>query len=578
MITLKNFEKYTPPKILERGKDYYDAGAVEELEEEETGVWRAVVSGTEHYDVSVVVTGIAVTESSCNCPYGDGSMCKHIVAVLYAIRQEPKTEKELKTKQKKQSKLDFDELLEKIELDELREFIRFYKKEKKDFGDRFLVYFANKNPKINVKATYQAMVKQMVKRNSSRGFMDYRQTFAFCKEVQSVLQAGQNALDQKNYLEAFAIGQVLIEQILKVYEACDDSSGNIGDVFDGGFSLIDGVAHAPTASPELLGAIYDYIEKTVQEPKWFDYGDGGYDLLAIAENIAPRVAPERFLALLDRLMQIHTDRYTDYLRDHLVAMKIHFLESIGKTQEAEKTAWENIEINDVREIMVQKFISQSHYTQAKKLIADGMRIAVEKQHPGTVLDWEKKLLEIARLENDIAAIRQWTKKFAFDTRFNADYYQQWKSAYTPEEWPGVIEQHIQDIIAKEKERPRKSWDTLSYSLFFRLSSIYIMEQQWENLLRLIPESPREDILSQVHPYLAGRYPKEMLAFYLSVLEKMADEAGNRGQYNELAQLMIKIKKDIEGSRDMMNVMAQSLIDKYPRRPAMREELGRVMKK
>ena len=96
-------------------------------------------------------------------------------------------------------------------------------------------------------------------------------------------------------------------------------------------------------------------------------------------------------------------------------------------------------------------------------------------------------------------------------------------------------------------------------------------------MHLIPPDPDEHILRLVHPHLAGRYSKEMLALYLSELETMADKAGNRSQYQNLAALMKKVKQDIEGSHAAIDELAASLIQKYPRRPAMREELGRVLK-
>ena len=53
MITISNFEKYVLPQILVRGEDYYESGAVLEIEEESTGEWIATVCGTENYEVTV---------------------------------------------------------------------------------------------------------------------------------------------------------------------------------------------------------------------------------------------------------------------------------------------------------------------------------------------------------------------------------------------------------------------------------------------------------------------------------------------------------------------------------------------
>ncbi|MCO6487068.1 MAG: hypothetical protein J5I98_01560 [Phaeodactylibacter sp.] len=230
--------------------------------------------------------------------------------------------------------------------------------------------------------------------------------------------------------------------------------------------------------------------------------------------------------------------------------------------------------------MMQKKVKcdRKDYLRAKQLIAGGIGIAESKGHPGTVRQWEEVLLRIAQLENDLVTFRFFAKRFAFDRGMNPEFYQKWKNSFSPEEWPEVTEQHIQAGIAAETAKPRKfAWDSLENALFNRLAPIYIAEGQWERLLHLIPPDPNEHILGLVRPYLGRLYPKEVLALYLSVLETMADKAGNRSQYQNLAALMKKVKQDIEGSHAAIDELAASLIQQYPRRPAMREELGRVLK-
>ena len=61
MVTISNFERYVLPKILARGEDYYDSGAVLGIEEESPGEWFATVCGTEHYEVTVLTMEIFVS-------------------------------------------------------------------------------------------------------------------------------------------------------------------------------------------------------------------------------------------------------------------------------------------------------------------------------------------------------------------------------------------------------------------------------------------------------------------------------------------------------------------------------------
>lgn len=89
MITLDNFENFVSYKILMRGEEYYDTDAVSELEETSPGEWTATVEGTDDYNVEISVNGKEVESWYCDCPY-DGEICKHVVAVLLAIRDNNK--------------------------------------------------------------------------------------------------------------------------------------------------------------------------------------------------------------------------------------------------------------------------------------------------------------------------------------------------------------------------------------------------------------------------------------------------------------------------------------------------------
>ncbi len=346
-----------------------------------------------------------------------------------------------------------------------------------------------------------------------------------------------------------------------------------------GIQILECIAEAPTVSPELLQQLLDHLEKTLTDKVWFDYGDFGSDLLEVTEKTALRTEPMRYLNLLDALAKIHNDRQSDYYLEDFKKRKIQFYIKIGRPEEADKLISANLEIVAVRRGEVQKAIEKKDFVQAKQLIAEGIQIAEGKKHPGTVTQWEEMLLDIARAEKDVTTERYFTKKFAFDRVMNVKYYQEWKASYPPSEWLEIIEQHIQSVVAKEKERPRKAvWDSLEHSLYLRLAPIFIQEEQWKQLLKVIPDDSTESILAQVHPHLSNRYPAEMLAFYLRILAQLGDNASNRKEYEHLAALMRKVKMDIEGSHSAINNLATNLIQKYPRRPAMVEEMLKMIRR
>ena len=85
-ITIDNFEHHVPFKIWQRGMDYYDEGGVVDLEEVTPGEWEATVEGSMDYQVELSLNGREVESWSCDCPYDYGDICKHVVAVVLAVR------------------------------------------------------------------------------------------------------------------------------------------------------------------------------------------------------------------------------------------------------------------------------------------------------------------------------------------------------------------------------------------------------------------------------------------------------------------------------------------------------------
>lgn len=79
-----NFEEQVHAIILERGKDYFDRGAVKEMQRSVEG-WTMTVDGQSAY--RVVLNGSEhLQDWFCDCPHRHGPVCKHVTAALYAIR------------------------------------------------------------------------------------------------------------------------------------------------------------------------------------------------------------------------------------------------------------------------------------------------------------------------------------------------------------------------------------------------------------------------------------------------------------------------------------------------------------
>ena len=84
-INVDTFEDEVHVLITERGKEYFDAHQVLMLKQTADG-WTAVIEGNETYQVLLEGHDV-ITTWNCTCPFEHGPVCKHVAAVLYAVRE-----------------------------------------------------------------------------------------------------------------------------------------------------------------------------------------------------------------------------------------------------------------------------------------------------------------------------------------------------------------------------------------------------------------------------------------------------------------------------------------------------------
>ncbi|WP_181163810.1 SWIM zinc finger family protein [Pontibacter mangrovi] len=583
MLTLQNFEQQVNPTILERGKQYYKQLAVIWLEESEENVWEAEVEGTEPYEVSVTLADSGeITSFACNCPY-DGDMCKHIVAVLLTLQDtfRKKEKKGSKTRQKKVKNDSMEHLLQATTLEELQHFLRHYAAIHKDFKTDFELHFADKDDRIDVAEKYKELFKKLLRKYSDRGYIDYRTSFRFTNEMDQQLGHAQDLVTRHNFRDAFALATAALEVMMEAVQYSDDSAGNIGSTLYSIGELLDQIAHAGRAALELKEQLLAYLEKALKDRVYFEFGDIGYMLFDIYHDLALQLSKtDTYLHFIDTLIAGSAGPYNDYDKEFFLQHKMAFLEAIGRKQEAADLIWENIDVVGIRQSQVAKALQNKDYEAAKSLIKEGIRVAESKDHPGTVHQWETQLLELAVLEKDIPTIRLYTRQFAFSNWFHRDYYKQWKATYPAEEWQAVIENYIQETIEEItrnwKKQKNNYWRPDYPPLLEKLAPIYTQEQYWDRLLELVQKENKLGTTLGYHAYLAKRFPTEYLALYLPAFEQYGQEANGRSEYATLARYMKKAMQDIPQGKEQIQHIARSLMAQFPRRPAMQEELRKVL--
>lgn len=578
-MELASFENHIGNKILQRGKAYYEDGHVESLEEVENGVWSATVLGSDDYFVELEISKQGnVIDYQCDCPY-DGDICKHVVAVLYAIRDEETIilEEKRKTSKKKKTKLSFQELLNKISIDELKAFILHYSKKSNSFQSDFGLFFAEKDESFDIEKQIREQIRKTIKTYSKRQFIDYGSSSKLARELDKILIQGQYYLSKNNVLDGCTFCMVYIQEVMPVITYADDSNGYLGDAIDSGIALLTDMAvQSPTALKEKIAG---YLNKELQKELYFDYGNFGQDMTDLYAQLCLDIGRvDDFLHFADvAIHKARLDKY-DYRSSFFTELKASILQKANRTDEAQQLMEQQIHLPKVRKLLVEKAIASGRFEEAKTLLAEGIRLAEEAQHPGTVRDWEQTFLRIAEMEKDIQMIRFFTEKFAFGRFFDISYYQKWKNTYSPQEWTAIIEEKILSIQQNfPKDKQRMEWEK-DYRALYELGPIYVEEKMYDRLLDLVKRQTNLNTILGYHEHLYKAYPIDLMKLYKPLLDQDAESANERSAYRRFLEIVLTIYKDIPPGREALKAQMLRWKTVYRHRPAMMDELNKILDK
>ena len=348
MLTLQNFEKQISTTILERGKLYYSKGCVTYIEESGNDKWEAEVEGSETYTVEVTLkNGSEVSDYLCDCPYDGGGICKHIVAVLFALQKEKG--KPVKENKKSAKKDVFQTLLQSVSIKELQNFIQSYSAKNRDFKTAFELFFADKDSRIDVEEKYKELVEKLIRKYTSRGYIDYRASNGLSKEVDKLLGAGTGYVAKNNFRDAFALAKAVLKPMMVTIQNCDDSNGNLGGTIESSIELLGEIAGSNEVATDIKEEIFIFLMLQMNDKSYFDYGDFGYNLFHVFQDIAVQLnSTTAFLTFVDVQILNLTGKHDEYQKEFFQKRKIEFLQQTGKADEAEKQVLQNMDIVEVR--------------------------------------------------------------------------------------------------------------------------------------------------------------------------------------------------------------------------------------
>ncbi len=562
-MKLTDFEADLPSEILKRGREYFAEERVRHLEKVAGGLWVAEVEGMERYTVEVRTHRHTIKGWECNCPYEHGPICKHAVALFYAIADEMELAQKSKSGKKKPPKKDqVAEIFGKVGKEDLQDFIVQQFRRERTLKNAFIAHFAERLEQADGEK-YRTIVRHLHRAASDRrGFVDYRQSQKLAGALQDLVQKAAQLLGAGNFVEALTICQALTEEGCSFLLDMDDSSGRVGGVLTTAFETLHDLAQQ--APPPLKDQLFDYCLGEFPKSKYHNFRFDRHFLDILPTVMTTAKQEEQFLALLDA--QIEKERktlYGNYGMVGLLRTKLDYLKEAGRKKETDKLMDENIHLPEIRAMRVKEAMAAKEYETAKTLCQKGLEISEKHGRLATENQWRDKLLEIAQLQKDVPETRRLAEAQFFAGHFGAGYYHILKKTYPKKEWPERYERLIAKI--KQKNQGYYGFDDV-------LAWIYSEENYTERLLSLLQENPRRiDLIEKYWASLQQKFPKETLALYTEAVEELATSTG-RSIYNEVARHLKNIQKMEDGEK-RVEMLVDDFRERYKMRRAMMEVLG-----
>lgn len=552
-----NFEELFEEKILKRGYNYYLEDSVHEVSKDEN-CYEGLVYGTEIYEVQIEIDNNGnIEEMDCDCPYAEENNCKHMAALLYYLENDGQVE----NKKKIRNTDNYDKIIDKISENEIKEFVleKLYENHnfQNEFRSHFVQYF-EKTPKRVYERRISQSIYQVIGR---KGFIEYNETYKFSNLVYDYMQEANNLIKHKEYEAPFWIASLILEELPDL--PIDDSDGTTSYVESECAEVIEKILNK-CKSDIIKNEIFKWIIETIKNDTLGDYSDGIEKLLD-EYFIEDKFVNERLKIIDGKIQELKRaeDYYSEYKLESLIKTKIALLYQSGMDKEALTTIKDNIYYVPIRRMLIDIERKKGNIDEVEKLLNDGMEVALNQNHCGTVTYYIEELLSIYEKQDSKEKYKNLVEETLFKySRASFKYYKKLKELYTEEQW-----KNKRDSIIKELESDGEGYHRDD------LRQIYIEEQYYSKLYNSIITTPLFEIIVRYEKYLKKDFERQLLEEYRKIVDEKSKFTGKKN-YEDISKILQHMKTLKNGQKLVENMVEEYKI-KYANRRLMLEELNKI---
>jgi len=542
-----NFKNDFTKKILDRGKKYYNLGCVSEVSIDDNEI-KAIVTGTQDYNVSVTIEEESIADSYCTCPYFyDHNECKHIAALLYYLNNKNVDNK----KEPKTKKIDLHKIIKEIDNDKLKLFLENTLKKDSHIYELFRREFYNYFPSVS-KEEYNKKVWKAIYASGGRdNFIDYRETRDYERNMSEFTNEVDELIKKENYNQAFTLITVLLDSIPNT--PIDDSNGSTGVV---AYDCIESIHNIldECHSDDVIRNIFLYVVNEIKTDRLSNYGVELNNVIYAFINMNLYL-DECEKVLIDKIENLKHEKYSEYEKEKYTNHLLFLYESSKNTEKAQKLIENNLDNDDCFKAFVNDLFKKENLKDVIEFLENYRDN--NKKHIKYI---SETLLEIYQKNNMIEEekIELYVEFFKY-IKYNFNIYKMLKKLYSKEEWT----KEYQDIISKINKSKYDSAEILE--------SIYVEEKEYDNLYELTKNSDRVNYHTDV---LFPKYQEKIIKYNVNKCLEFLKVAYGRSDYRKVANMLNYIKK-IDDKSEYLPPLLMYIKEDYSNKPALLDEISIV---
>ncbi|CQR51598.1 SWIM zinc finger family protein [Paenibacillus riograndensis] len=560
-MNLADLSRSISSVIMARGEHYLRSGYVESVRELKPGLYRARFAGTELYEVLVQLgEQDKVLSSSCSCPYDMDAICKHQAAVLMYLRDhlqenaspagfESAPAASLQQMLEMKGKSELVSLLLSLALasEQTEQIIRIYLSDAQNsdgIGD------------------YRDLIRSYINLYADKhGFVGWGKVDKALQGAELVAAKAVQVFEENNPLQAVRINLCILEEMLELLQASDDSDGTVSGMIEDSLDRIFEVAQlGEQLPPETAETLFHLVLDMTQHPEIDGWPDWQLDLLRCANELA---VSEDLQALWDEQAELlgqssDTSSWSSqYFASGVAEIRLEQLNRQDSGEELQDYLYNNLQYSSFREQAIRLALDAARYDEAIRLAEEGEALDNANHLPGPLKKWKELRYEAYKLSGNALAQRDLGMELLCDG--DLSYYPAVKSAYPAAEWPPIY-----NAILDRLEQ-RWSWNNV-------YTKLLIQEKEFDRLLKYVHEHPRE--IEEYYPHLLADHLQEVVAIFQSYIKQSAAESSTRNHYRQVCGTIRKLR-NAAGSATA-ELVANSLLAEYPNRPAFKDELTKLL--